>query len=105
VIALSVGERRREIGVRLALGARPSTVLALILGEGVRLAVIGIVIGIVAATLATRVFRGMLYEVGSGNLVIYAAAALIVGLIAIVSTWIPAYAATKVYPAIALRTD
>ena len=105
VIALSVGERRREIGVRLALGARPATVLALVLGEGARIAGVGIVAGLVVASLATRLLRGMLYEVGTADVTIYAASAVVVALIALVSTWAPARAATRVDPATALRAE
>src|SRR5437763_2684312 len=65
MIALSVGERRRELGVRLALGARPTSVLRLVLGEGARIAAAGIVVGLAGAMLATRLLRGMLYDVGA----------------------------------------
>ncbi|HEY2375618.1 MAG TPA: ABC transporter permease [Gemmatimonadaceae bacterium] len=105
VIALSVGERRREIGVRLALGARPATVLALVLGEGARIAVVGIVAGLLVSSLATRLLRGMLYDVTASDVTIYAAAAVLVAVIALVSTWAPARAATKVDPVVALRSE
>jgi len=105
VIALSVGERRRELGVRLALGARPRSVLALVLGEGARLAAAGIVAGLLVSLLATRLLRGMLYDVTTADVSVYAAAALIVAVVALLSTWMPAYAATKVDPAVALRAE
>jgi predicted permease len=105
VIALSVGERRREIGVRLALGARPVTVLALVLGEGARIAAVGIVIGLLVSSLATRLLRGMLYDVTTADVPIYVASAVVVALIALMSTWIPARAATRVDPAAALRAE
>ncbi|PYP66222.1 MAG: hypothetical protein DMD26_08545 [Gemmatimonadetes bacterium] len=105
MIALSVGERRRELGVRLALGARPTSVLRLVLGEGARIAAAGIVVGLAGAMLATRLLRGMLYDVGAADATVYAGAALIVGVVALVSTWMPARAATKVDPAVALRAD
>ena len=105
VIALSVGERRREIGVRLALGARPTTVLALVLGEGARIAAAGIVVGLLIAALATRLLRGMLYDVTAADGIVYMIAALVVGVIAIMSTLVPARAATKVDPAVALRAE
>jgi predicted lysophospholipase L1 biosynthesis ABC-type transport system permease subunit len=103
VIALSVGERRRELGVRLALGARPSSVLALVLGEGARVAAMGVIAGTVAAALATRFLRGMLYGVGASDATVYVGAALVVTMAAMVSTWIPARAATRVDPVLALR--
>jgi ABC-type antimicrobial peptide transport system permease subunit len=103
VIALSVGERRRELGIRLALGAHPSNVLALVLGEGARVAAAGVIAGTVAAAVATRLLRGMLYGVGPSDVMVYAGAALLVGIVAMLSTWIPARAATRVDPAIVLR--
>ena len=105
VIALSVGERRREIGVRLALGAHPRAVLRLVLGEGARIAIVGIVVGLLVSSLATRLLRGMLYDVTTADVGIYAAAAGVVGVIALVSTWGPARAATRVDPAAALRAE
>ena len=105
VIALSVGERRRELGVRLALGARPGTVLALVLGEGARIAAVAIVVGLLVSTLVTRLLRGMLYDSSSGDVLVYAAAAALVALVAMLSTFIPARAATRVDPAIALRVE
>ena len=105
IIALSVGERRRELGVRLALGARPSNVLRYVLGEGARIAAAGIVVGLGIAMLATRLLRGMLYDVGTADVTVYASAAVIVGLVALVSTWVPAREATKVDPAVALRAE
>jgi putative ABC transport system permease protein len=105
VIALGVGERRRELGIRLALGARPRSVLALVLGEGARIAVVGIAAGLLVAALATRLLRGMLYDAGSADMLVYVGAAIVVAFVAIVATWIPARAATRVDPAVALRLD
>jgi predicted permease len=105
VIALSVGERRRELGVRLALGAHPSHVLALVLGEGARVAAAGVIAGLAAALLATRLLRGMLYDVGTNDVLVYAGAVLVVGIVAMVSTWIPGRAATRLDPVSSLRSD
>lgn len=105
VIALSVGARRREIGVRLALGARPAMVLALVLGEGARITGVGIVVGLLVSSVATRLLRGMLYDVATADVTIYAASAVVVAVIAVVSTWAPARAATRVDPAAALRAE
>ena len=105
VIALSVGERRRELGVRIALGARPGSVIALVLREAARIAVAGIVVGLLAATLATKLLRGMIYDVGTSDVGVYVTAAVIVGVVAMISSWAPAQSATKVDPAIALRSE
>ena len=103
IIALSVGERRREIGVRLALGARPSAIVVLVLGEGARLTVLGIAAGLGGAFVASRLLHGMLYDTGPSDVTIYAGAAAVVAAIAIGSTWLPARAATRVDPATVLR--
>jgi ABC-type antimicrobial peptide transport system permease subunit len=105
VIALSVGERRRELGVRIALGARPASVVTLVLGEGARIAAVAIVIGLLFAVLATRLLRGMLYDVAASDALVYASAAVVVAIVAITSSWLPARAATRVDPATALRAE
>jgi ABC-type antimicrobial peptide transport system permease subunit len=78
-------------------------VLALVLGEGARVAAMGVIAGTVAAALATRFLRGMLYGVGASDATVYVGAALVVTMAAMVSTWIPARAATRVDPVLALR--
>jgi putative ABC transport system permease protein len=105
VIALSVGERRRELGVRIALGARPASVVALVLREAARIAAAGILIGLVVAALATKLLHGLLYDVGASNTFVYVSAAVVVAIVAVVSSWAPARSATKVDPAIALRAE
>jgi len=105
VIALSVGERRRELGVRIALGARPASVVALVLREAARIAAAGILIGLLAAALATKLIRGMLYDVAASDTVVYVMAAVVVAMVAMVSSWAPARSATRVDPAIALRAE
>ena len=105
VIALSVGERRRELGVRIALGARPSSVVTLVLREAARIAAAGILIGLLTAALATRLLRGMIYDAGGSDALVYVSAAVVVGTVALVSSWAPARSATKVDPAIALRAE
>ena len=105
VIALSVGERRRELGVRIALGARPASVVAIVLGEGARIAAVAIVIGLLFAALATKLLRGMLYDVAASDGLVFASAAVVVAVVAITSSWFPARAATRVDPAIALRAE
>jgi putative ABC transport system permease protein len=105
VIALSVGERRRELGIRIALGARPASVVSLVLREAARIAATGIVIGLLAAAVATRLLREMLYDVGASDAIVYVTAAAVVAVVAIISSWLPARAATRVDPAIALRAE
>jgi predicted permease len=104
VIALSVGQRRREIGVRMALGARAIDVLRMVLGEGARLTMLGIAVGLVAAFGVMRVLRSLLYDVSTTDVTIYAGAAVLVAAVALLATYLPARRATRVDPTEALRT-
>ena len=103
VITLSVGQRRREIGVRMALGAQPRDVLALVLGEGLRVTALGVVIGLVGAFGLTRVLRTLLYDVSATDPRFFAGAAVIVAAVALLATYVPARRALGVDATLALR--
>jgi predicted permease len=105
VLALIVGQRRREIGVRLALGASPRAVVRMLLGEGARVAGVGVVIGLAGAFALTRVLRSLLYGISSTDLATFAAAAVFVGVVALAATWMPARRAARVDPRTALASE
>ena len=105
VLAYLVGQRAREIGVRLALGAHPRAVLAMILGRGLRLAVAGVVVGLAGALLLTRVMAGVLYGVTPTDPVTFAGVALALLAVAALASWLPARRATRVDPLVAMRAD
>jgi putative ABC transport system permease protein len=105
VLALIVGQRRREIGVRLALGASPGTVVGMLLGEGVRVAALGVVVGLASAYALTRVLQSLLYDISSTDPMTFAGAALFVGVVAVAATWLPARKAARVDPRSALAAD
>jgi putative ABC transport system permease protein len=105
VLAFTVRQRTREIGVRLALGARAGQVRTLVIGQGLRLAVIGCVIGTVAALAAARTMRGMLYGVEPGDPLTFGAVAALILLAAALACYLPARRASRVDPAVTLRTD
>src|SRR5580698_10067803 len=105
VISYSVQRRTNEIGIRMALGAERSTVFRLVLGEGMRLALVGAAVGIVAALALTRLLAGLLYGVTAHDPITYAAVALVLGAVAAAACWIPAWRATRVDPIIALRYE
>jgi putative ABC transport system permease protein len=105
VLAFSALRRLREIGVRLALGAQPSQIRALILGQGVRLLTIGLVIGFAGALACSRVLGSFLFEVKAIDPAIYAAVSLLLALAAILACWIPARRASRVDPIVTLRTE
>jgi putative ABC transport system permease protein len=96
VIALSVGRRRREIGVRMALGARPSDVLRLVLGEGLRITLAGTVVGLLGAFALSRVVTSLLYGVSATDGATYATSAAAIVAVTLVATIIPARRATRV---------
>jgi putative ABC transport system permease protein len=105
VIAYSVAQRTREVGIRMALGARSSQVLCLTLRQGMRLVVMGTVIGVAAALALTRLMRSLLYEVSAADPLIFATVALLLALAALLACYIPARRAAKIDPMVALRYE
>lgn len=105
VLSQLVVQRTHEIGVRVALGARHSDVMGLILREGLTLTVIGITIGIAASAGVMRLLSSMLYGVKSSDPLTFAVISAILGSVALVSCYIPARRATKVDPVVALRHE
>ena len=103
VIAHSVSERTREIGIRMALGAQARDVLRLILGRGLRLALLGVALGLVAATGLTRLIRSLLYGVSANDPLTLVAISMLLTLVSLLACWIPARRATRVDPVVALR--
>ena len=105
VVAASVESRVREIGVRMALGAAPANVLAFEVGRGMRLAVVGVVVGIVLALVGTRVLRSLLYEVTPNDpLTLVSVVCLMLG-VALLACVIPARRAARVDPLVAMRAE
>ncbi len=105
VIAFSVSQRAREMGIRLALGASPHGLLRLVLGEGARLTLIGLVLGLAGAAATTRTLRGLLYDVEPWNAQAFAAAAVVLGAVAMAASLFPAWRATRADPALTLREE
>jgi predicted permease len=105
VVSYSVAQRTREIGVRMALGAKEKDVLGLVLGEGLFVIAIGLAVGLLLAFAATRVIAGFLYGVGATDPLTFASVPLLLGFIALVASYIPARRATKVDPLVALRYE
>jgi len=105
VMAHLVAFRTNEIGIRMALGASPRTVMRMILGQGRRLTLVGIVLGIAAAYLVSRLMQQALFEVSPTDPTIYLAVAATLLLVAEFAAWLPARRATRIDPVIALRSE
>ena len=105
VLATSVRQRTAEIGVRMALGAAPSRIFRLMVGKGLYLSAIGIVIGLVAAFLLTRVLASMLVEVKPTDPVTFVTVAVLFLVIAFLASWLPAIRAAGLDPTTALRNE
>jgi len=103
VIAYSVSLRTREVGIRLALGAERGQVLRMVLGQGARLALVGIGLGAVLAAAAASVLQSMLYGVSAIDPLAYGAAALLLLMVALAANLAPAITASRVAPATAIR--
>jgi hypothetical protein len=105
VKAYSVARRTREIGIRMALGARPSTVQWMILREGSFMLAGGIVIGLLLAIATGKILSGMLYQVGALDPVAFSTAPFLLAAATLLATWLPARRATRITPMMALRTE
>ncbi len=105
VISYLVSQRTREIGVRVALGARRGDVMRLILGDGARLASFGVAIGLAASLALTRLLAKMLFGIRATDPLTLAAVTIILGVVAFLAIYIPARRATRVDPMIALRYE
>src|SRR5262245_16762776 len=105
LVAFAVGQRTREIGVRLALGAQAHDVLRLVMGRGVWLTVIGCGLGVAGALGLMRFVQSLLYGVSATDPIILGVAASLLATVALVACWLPARRAMKIDPLAALRTE
>jgi predicted permease len=105
VMAHLVAFRTNEIGIRMALGASPGTVMRMVLGQGRRLTLLGVVLGIVGAYLVSRLMQQTLFEVSPADPTIYLAVAATLLLVSEFAAWLPARRATRIDPVIALRSE
>jgi putative ABC transport system permease protein len=105
VLSYSVSQRTQEIGIRVALGAGRSTIMRLVIGQGVKLALIGVVFGVAGALVATQYVRTVLYNVTPRDPVIFTSVAVFLIAVAVLASYVPARRATAVDPLVALRGE
>jgi ABC-type antimicrobial peptide transport system permease subunit len=105
VLTYMVAERRREIGIRMALGATRAVVLKMVLGQGLRLTLAGVSVGLVIALAAGRALTSLLFGVGSADPLTLGAVVALIGAVALVACYMPGHSATLVDPMVALRSE
>ena len=105
VIAYGVAQRTSEFGIRMALGAKPGTVVRMVMQEGLRLTLLGVGLGLVAAFALTRFMQSLLFEVNAADPLILGGVALFLSAVAALACFIPARRATRIDPMMALRAE
>ena len=105
VLAYMVAERRREISIRMALGAARSGVVALVMTQGLHLTIIGLVVGLAGAVGANRLIAGLLFGVQPTDPATLGAVTVTIALVAAIACWLPAWRASQLDPNVVLRTD
>ena len=105
IVAYSVSQRAREFGIRVALGAKPSQIIGMVVNQNLRIVAIGLVLGLIAAIPATRLLRGMLFQVGPNDPTTFIAIGAILAAVAMVAAYVPARRGTQIDPVVTLKAE
>jgi putative ABC transport system permease protein len=105
VMAYSVAQRTQEIGIRMALGAARRDVIGMVVGQAMRLTVLGVGIGLAGAFAVTRLMEGLLTGVSPGDPPTFVGVTIILAVSSVIAAWLPAERATRVDPMVALRSE
>jgi putative ABC transport system permease protein len=105
LVAFGVAQRTREIGVRVALGAQRRDVVALVASEGARVALAGLAVGVLTAWILRRSVESMLFGISPGDALTFAAVPLVLGIVSVLSAYLPARRAARIDPVAALRME
>ena len=105
VVAMSVSERTREMGLRLALGATPRGIVRHLMTSGARLGAVGLVVGLIGAFAVARAMGGLLFGLSPGDPITFVAVPIVLALVVAAATWLPARRAARLEPMNALRSD
>jgi putative ABC transport system permease protein len=105
MLSYAVSYRRREFGIRLALGARSGQIIGMVVGQNLRIVGIGLVMGLLTAIPATRLLRGLLYQVGPNDPFTFIAIGGMLATVAIVAAYLPARRGTQVDPVVTLKSE
>jgi putative ABC transport system permease protein len=105
IVAYSVSQRSREFGIRVALGARPAEIITMVVGQNLRIVALGLILGVITAIPATRLLRGLLYQVGPNDPTTFIAIGGMLAAVAIVASYLPARRGTQVDPVVTLKAE
>lgn len=105
IVASSVSQRSREFGIRVALGARPAQIVSMVVGQNLRIVALGLGAGVLTAIPATRLLRGLLYQVGPNDPATFVAIGVMLAAVAIVASYLPARRGTQVDPVVTLKAE